>query len=245
MIASPDPVRLPGPYRPPGDAPPSWAAPTTCGLAIASLVLGIVWLGGIGALLAVVFGFLALRQIGRSQGRLSGKGLAIAGLVLGGVGIVGAVGFAFLIADVTHGIEKAFTPTQLRLGQSATYSPDDGGLTSITVESLQVPYQGASSLDQPGADEMFAVAAVSECAGPDGLPDGTNSLGWQLVFPDGATASPAFDAEHPGLDSPVPVLGGQCSLRYLTFQIDVGSSPSWLEYDGTVIHPFEWRVGGG
>ncbi len=55
-------------------------------LAIASLVLGL--LGAtivpcLGSILAIVFGHVALRQVHASQGKLGGKGLAIAGLVLG------------------------------------------------------------------------------------------------------------------------------------------------------------------
>ena len=57
----------------------------TNGLAIASLVLGIVWLYWIGSTMAVIFGHVALRQIEqRGQG---GRGLAIAGLVLGYIGL--------------------------------------------------------------------------------------------------------------------------------------------------------------
>ena len=58
------------------------------GLAIASLVLGLLWLCGIGSLLAVIFGSVALNQISKSRGRLLGTGMAIAGLVLGIVGLV-------------------------------------------------------------------------------------------------------------------------------------------------------------
>jgi hypothetical protein len=54
------------------------------GAAIASLVFGILWLYWIGSLLALIFGFMALKQIDRRHE--DGKGLAVAGLVLGFVG---------------------------------------------------------------------------------------------------------------------------------------------------------------
>jgi hypothetical protein len=74
----------PGPY-PPGYGYPVPAAPSTNGFAIASMVLGIVWVYWIGSVLALVFGYIALKQIReRSQ---SGKGMAIAGVVLGWVGV--------------------------------------------------------------------------------------------------------------------------------------------------------------
>jgi len=58
----------------------------TNGFAVASLVLGILWIFWLGSLLALVFGFVAKRQIDQSGGTQSGSGLAIAGIVLGCVG---------------------------------------------------------------------------------------------------------------------------------------------------------------
>ena len=82
----------PGPYPPPGQYPPPYpypypmyATPGTNGLAIAALVLGILWLYWVGSILAVIFGHIALSQIHHS--RQGGRGLAIAGLVLGYVGL--------------------------------------------------------------------------------------------------------------------------------------------------------------
>jgi hypothetical protein len=60
-------------------------------MARASLVLGILWLWGIGALLALILGIVARNQIHDSAGGQSGERLAVAGIVLGVVGLVGAV----------------------------------------------------------------------------------------------------------------------------------------------------------
>lgn len=58
--------------------------PRVSGLSVASLVLGLLgWLCGIGSILAIIFGAVALHQINESRGRVTGKGMAIAGLVLG------------------------------------------------------------------------------------------------------------------------------------------------------------------
>lgn len=65
------------------------------GFAIASLVMGIVWLMGVGSILALVFGHVATGQIERSGDRQSGRGLALAGIVLGWVG-VGFLGLMLL-----------------------------------------------------------------------------------------------------------------------------------------------------
>lgn len=57
---------------------------TTNGMAVASMVLGIVWVYWIGSILALVFGYIALGQI-KQRGQ-QGRGMAIAGIVLGWVG---------------------------------------------------------------------------------------------------------------------------------------------------------------
>ena len=62
---------------------PTQPQPTN-GLAVASLVLGIVWIFWLGSTLAILFGHIALNQIQNSN--QSGKGMAVAGLVLGYVG---------------------------------------------------------------------------------------------------------------------------------------------------------------
>ena len=78
----------------PGAAPPQSAMPRNSGLAIASLVLGITsltcsgLLGIVLAPLAVVFGVRARRTIAASNGWRRGDGMAVAGIVLGVIGIV-------------------------------------------------------------------------------------------------------------------------------------------------------------
>ena len=56
-------------------------------LAVASLVLGILWLFWIGSVMAVIFGHLAHGQIDASHGTQVGRGMATAGLVLGYIGV--------------------------------------------------------------------------------------------------------------------------------------------------------------
>ena len=61
------------------------AAVGTNGMAIASLVLGILWLYWVGSVLALIFGYTARAQI-RQTGE-SGGGMAVAGIVLGWIGV--------------------------------------------------------------------------------------------------------------------------------------------------------------
>lgn len=68
--------------------------PATSGtnvLAIASLVLAILWVGGVTSIAAVITGVVARRQIRDS--RQDGGGLAIAGIVLGVMGALPLVVF--------------------------------------------------------------------------------------------------------------------------------------------------------
>lgn len=61
------------------------AKPPYDGLAITSFILSLLWIGWLGSILAVIFGHIALHNIRRTQA--SGRGLAIAGLILGYAGL--------------------------------------------------------------------------------------------------------------------------------------------------------------
>jgi uncharacterized protein DUF4190 len=87
------PQYQPGPYQQPYGYNPYPRPTSTNGLAIASMVLGILWVYWIGSILALVFGYVARDQIKRSGQQ--GDGMAIAGIVLGWVGI------GFLILGLT------------------------------------------------------------------------------------------------------------------------------------------------
>jgi len=79
-------------YQPPPQFPPPQAnlrygpppsSPRTNSLAIASMVLSIVTIFGIGSVIGIVFGIIAHLQISRSHGAQVGRGLATAGIVVG------------------------------------------------------------------------------------------------------------------------------------------------------------------
>ncbi len=83
---------------------------STNGMAIASLVLGIVWLAGLGSVLALIFGLKSRKQIDWSGGTQSGRGMATAGIVLGIVGIVGALAYwAIVIVAAIHASNTTYT----------------------------------------------------------------------------------------------------------------------------------------
>ena len=97
--APPPGYGVPSPYPPagyPGAPPAGWSGygygygpPHTNGLAIASLVLGLVgWMFcGVGSVVAIVLGYVSRGQIKQSWGRQTGSGMATAGIVLGFTGV--------------------------------------------------------------------------------------------------------------------------------------------------------------
>lgn len=93
MYASPPGYPPPPPgavasgYPPPPPGYPAYQAQQVNSLAIASLIVGILWIFWIGSLMAVAFGYAALRQIKNSGGLQTGRGMALAGIILGWVGI--------------------------------------------------------------------------------------------------------------------------------------------------------------
>jgi hypothetical protein len=84
-----DPPPQPYGQQPYGQQPPYGAPPRTEGLAVASLVLGIVGLVGclvVAPVLAIIFGLQAKAKISQNPSALQGAGMAQAGFVLGIIG---------------------------------------------------------------------------------------------------------------------------------------------------------------
>ena len=100
-----------GPMGPMGMPP---QGPRSSGLAIASLVTGILSLfpgcccGFVGiplALVALVMGIISITQINASAGQVGGKGMAIAGTILGGVAV--AVDILAIVFNASTEIMKS------------------------------------------------------------------------------------------------------------------------------------------
>lgn len=129
--------------------------PKTSGFAIASLVLGIVGITCIfpvfGAILAIIFGVLALNKINKSGGRITGQGQAIAGIVLGGVGLVMVpIMLGMLLPALNAAREKARTVACMsnlkQIGMAISlYSAEHDGVIPKDFNNLR-PY--ASNLDR-------------------------------------------------------------------------------------------------
>lgn len=90
------------------------AAPTaakTSGMAIASLVLGVLGIAcGLTTIVGLVLGIVALTKINKSQGQLAGRGLAIAGIVVSSLML--AVSLLILPALLLPALAKAKAKAQ-------------------------------------------------------------------------------------------------------------------------------------
>jgi competence protein ComGC len=127
---------------PPGEQPqptvmPGGPAPQTSGKAIASLALGFLFWMFPAAIAAIILGHISRSEIRRSAGHLKGNGLALAGLILGYLGV--AV-IPFLI------IAAILIPNLLRM---RTRANEAGAIAAIkTIATAQMAY--ASTYPQNG-----------------------------------------------------------------------------------------------
>jgi hypothetical protein len=166
---------------------------TTSGLAIASLILGIIsfipLLGVLPALVAIILGTIGLVKI-KNNHNLQGKGMAIAGIVLGSLGILLTI---LIYSALFYFVFKA----------------TDGPFTEVKVEaSQQILTQNAGALElynkkfgrYPGSLEVASKAGymifpmdhylkplfyevsqdgksyVLKSPGPDGLPNTADDI---------------------------------------------------------------------
>ncbi len=157
----------------PGMSSGSAAGPRQ-GMAIASLVLGIMSLPtlgclGVGALLGLTFGIIALVRANRSPELYSGRGLAIAGIVTSAV--------SFVLVPFGIGIFAAIAiPSLLRARVSANEAATIGDIR--TVISAQAAYQAANAGFYDG--RLECLATPSSCI-PEYPPDGPTFLDVQLA----------------------------------------------------------------
>jgi hypothetical protein len=106
--------------------------PQTSGKAIGSLVSGIsayVIFPFLGAIVAVILGHLGLSEIKKAAGRLQGKGLATAGLILGYIQIAG-IPFILIIAAIA-------IPNLLRAKMAANEASAVASLRLITTAEIK------------------------------------------------------------------------------------------------------------
>ncbi len=148
-------------------AGPRWdyQPPSTNGLAVASLVLAIVSLIGLGSILGIIFGFVARGQIGRSNGTQKGGGLALAGIIVGFVTlalVLAAIAIpTFLGVEASNASVVRLSPSPIALG-----TPVEGGRAQpVPWVSGTEPVNTTLAVVPGGMEMTIASAEQAEFAG--------------------------------------------------------------------------------
>ena len=115
---------------PAGGLQPAWTGPQEkSGKATGSLVCGVLFFfWPVTAIVAVILGHLALSEIKKSAGRLAGQGMAVAGLVLGYIGLA-VIPFILIIAAIA-------IPNLLRSRMAANEASAVGSLRTINTAAV-------------------------------------------------------------------------------------------------------------
>lgn len=273
----------PGYYGPPPTAPPFGYGPSTVepqspppspgpvgrsnGHAIASMVLGIVslaivffafFVSWIGSILALIFGYAANRRIARSEGTQGGRGMAIAGIVLGWIGsaiaiaLVVLVVLAAMLGGSSHAsrspTETTFTkgpPIDVELGQPYEY--DDG--TTIQVFQYVDSVSPDDQPNPPAPGKQFGFADVEFCAGPseDAL---YHADGFDVDMRDGHRFQAALAAANDAsATAPQPSLGrgdippnGGCKRGWVTLEVPADQHPESVVWDDPTYDELRWHL---
>ena len=231
------PLQAAYPYRP---TPPR----TTCGMAVASLVLSLVWIGGLGSILGVVFGFVARSEIKRSAGAKSGDGIAIAGIAIGFVGLGGiALSIALLVAlgTATRSLVANLAPRTVAYGTSVDISGSTNlGLQNLTVYSLTAP--ATSRVSGAPSGIVLMAARMRVCATSSGSQGGFDASTMNVYFSDEQTGRLDLVATVQGmgrnLNRVSSLAAGRCVSGYLPFDVAPGTRPIGVEYVPFSVLPF-------
>ncbi len=195
------------PAVPPTAIPAPAGPPQTSGMAIASLVLGLLCFIFPASLAAVILGHMARSQIRRSGGRQTGSGMALAGLVLGYTGV--ALVPLLIVAAIA-------IPGLLRSRVAANEATAVGCLR--TFNTALVTYQASYARGYPPSIRELGPSPAGTAPSPEAaqLIDETLASGQKSGYRFAYTAE---DTDGDGkLDayaiSAEPIASGQTGVRY-------------------------------
>jgi hypothetical protein len=221
---APDPTRPTQPQHGWPPAPPASGQPYSgyppqpqppqpnSGLAVASLVLGLVGLVfswftfGIPSLLALIFGIVGIRQTG--PGKRAGRGMAVAGTVLGGV--ILALGIwvsAALIYSIGSTAESLSNPTSAATVPAPPALPSDQAAANSSAAS-------APTYTPTVKDFKIALKVKSkDCFG---------SAGCNVTYQPELTIVGAQVDENGSYEITYEVRGGEDGAAVDTLEVDAG-----------------------
>lgn len=96
-------------------APP--AQPPFSGMAITGFVFSLLWLGGLGSLAAVAVCGVAMKRA-KTRGQ-NGRGLAVAGLILGILGLLASIWLLVVLVGVGSAMDSEFPSVSDCLNRAA------------------------------------------------------------------------------------------------------------------------------
>lgn len=177
-----------------GYAPPPYRAAPRNGMGITALVLGLVgvvlgmlvflfWLSWLPALLAVIFGFVALGQV--KKGTADNRGMALSGMILGMVGILLAVGTGiFAVTSIRDSVVERDRILEIERNDDAAGASERPGGSAADKELDRLQKERAKA----EASASAAAAAEAEAAKP-------KAFGTTFTYPNGVSIK---------IDKPVP-----------------------------------------
>ncbi|MGA8371148.1 MAG: DUF4190 domain-containing protein [Acidimicrobiales bacterium] len=221
----------------PGGFQPNLATAKYSGLAIASLVLSIVWLGGIGAILAVIFAIMALNRVSASHGMLRGRGLSIAGLIIGIVGIVGAALTWSLVAWIGTNAHHVTVPVGRTVNVSDSFSL---GVSTMQIQSVHRVNQVSGS-----TSSSYVVANLRVCAGNSGSKTGVFDQAFSLNTGDGNSVSGSNSAQQSSDIGSQSIPSNSCITGTVTFAVGSGTNPTSIDYHGFLPSTYTWDIPNG
>jgi hypothetical protein len=115
-----------------------WQAPQNSNKAIASLVCGVLFMCAPASIAAIILGHLALVDIKRTAGRMTGKGMAIAGLTLGYVGITLTTIYVVFAVFMVRNTFSGDIPTNESAAVATMHTYD----TALKAYASKCPAQG-------------------------------------------------------------------------------------------------------
>jgi hypothetical protein len=221
------------------------AARSTSGVAITSLVLSIVWIGGLGSIVGVILGFLARRDIRRSNGAKGGSGFALAGIIIGFAGLLGLglwVVLTAVLGTPARTLGQDLPPKTVPFGTTVNVSNSglNPGLKDITVFSLSPVHRIANA----SSDEHVVTARLRLCADSHGSQAGFDFLLLSVYFADGDFGLPSVSTivhgEGTNLTGVNNLAPKQCVSGYVPFDLVKGSAPIGVSYSPGVIRTVNW-----
>lgn len=195
-----------------GDGAPVPVTTKTSGLAVASLICGILSLLTLGltGIPAVICGHLARGKIRRAAGGLSGSGMALAGLICGYIGFVGII--------LISGIAGLTAPLIIRQRKKADQ-------TEAVVNARQIGMSLIEFKEEYGSypDESTSTAVADATGHPKVAGSSSNARFRQLVHSGISQSEAIFYAKASGVRKPdgavegdKAVATGECGFAYVT-----------------------------